>query len=154
MKRPVPPRRQGARGFLLLEVLVAVLIFAIGVLALVGLQAASIRQSGDAKFRADATLLANDLIGRMWVADRTFASLSANFATGGAGFNQWLANARTTLPGVDVENTTVTINPVAAGGPASAAPGLPSSLVTVVLSWRPPNEPATVHNVTVVTQIK
>lgn len=54
------------RGTILLEVLVSVLILALGVLSIVGLQAAAIRNTTDAKFRSDAGFLANHTISRMW----------------------------------------------------------------------------------------
>lgn len=148
----VPRRRHAEGGFLLLEVLVALLIFAIGVLSLVGLQVASVRQSGDAKFRADATLLADDLIGRMWVGDRSFANLSANYVEGGTEYENWMPAVRAALPDVDTEPPEVTIESVP-GGPLGTEP---SSRVTVVISWKLPTEPEDDprHTVTVVTQIK
>lgn len=54
------------RGFVLLEVLVALLIFAFGVLGIVGLQAAMTKAQTGAKLRGDAALLAQELIGTMW----------------------------------------------------------------------------------------
>ncbi len=53
-------------GVVLLEALVALLIFSMGVLALVGLQAAMIKNTGDSKFRAEASLIAQKRIGVMW----------------------------------------------------------------------------------------
>ncbi|WP_298828849.1 hypothetical protein [uncultured Piscinibacter sp.] len=136
---------------MLLEALIAILIFSLGVLALVGLQTVSIKQSSEAKYRADAVLLANELIGQMWVGNRSFANLSANFATGGPEYNAWLARITdgNMLPGV--ADNPPTVDPVAAG-PA----GDPSTLVTVRVNWKAPNEPAAdpVHFVTVVAQIK
>jgi type IV pilus assembly protein PilV len=44
---------------MLLEALIAILIFSFGILGLVGLQANAINLSTDAKYRADAALLAN-----------------------------------------------------------------------------------------------
>lgn len=55
---------------MLLEGLIAVVIFSLGVLAIVGLQAATLRQTTDAKYRVDASFLANQSIGLMW-ADRS-----------------------------------------------------------------------------------
>ena len=52
---------------MLLEALVAILIFSIGILAMVAMQAVAIKQTGDANYRTRATLLANRLIGQMWV---------------------------------------------------------------------------------------
>ena len=65
---------------MLLEALIAILIFSLGVLALVGLQTVSIRQSSEAGYRAEALMFANEIIGQMWVDNRSFANLSANYA--------------------------------------------------------------------------
>lgn len=54
------------RGTILLEVLVSVLILALGVLSIVGLQAAAIRSTTEAKMRADASFIANRTISSMW----------------------------------------------------------------------------------------
>jgi type IV pilus assembly protein PilV len=64
------PNSRPQRGVMLLEVLIALLIFALGVLGLVGLQARAARDSSQTKYRADATLLANDLLGQMWLTSR------------------------------------------------------------------------------------
>lgn len=57
---------RGAAGFMLIESLVAMAIFAVGILALVGLQARMTAHMGDAKYRAEAALLVDQLIGTMW----------------------------------------------------------------------------------------
>jgi type IV pilus assembly protein PilV len=156
MKPQQPMRRARPKeaGFMLFEVLVAILIFAIGVLSLVGLQVASIKESGKAKYRTDATLLANELIGRMWVTDRSFANLSAQFESAGPGaaYTAWLPAVQAALPGVAANPPVVTVESVPAGG----AGGTPSSLVTVTLSWKAPTEPAAdpPSSLTVVTRIK
>jgi type IV pilus assembly protein PilV len=54
------------QGVVLLEALVAVLIFSMGVLALVGLQAAMVKNTSDAKYRADASFIAQQRIGLIW----------------------------------------------------------------------------------------
>ncbi len=119
-------------GVILIEALVAILIFSIGILALVGLQATAIKQSTDARYRTEAAALANELIAEMWVSDRTTATLITNFATGGPRYNAWVLNrVAPTLPGGIAP--TVTID--AAG---TAIPGR----VLVTIQWRAPNEPA------------
>jgi len=55
------------RGFTLIEILVSLLVFAFGVLALVGLQSTAVRFSTDAQQRADATFLADQLLGRLLI---------------------------------------------------------------------------------------
>lgn len=59
---------------MLVEVLVAVLIFSLGILAVIGLQAVAVTNVSDAKYRADASLIANQLIGQMWVDQGNLAS--------------------------------------------------------------------------------
>lgn len=136
--------RSPQAGFLLLEVLVSILIFAIGVLSIVGLQVNSVRQSSAAKYRTDASLLANDVIGRMWVTDRSVTALSTNFSTGGPQYNAWLANVEDALPGAAATPPQITFD--------AAQPGL----VTVSIFWKAPSEPAgdPAHKLTVVTRIK
>ena len=59
-----PPASQ--KGIVILEALIALLVFSFGILALVGLQAAMIKNTSDNKYRADASFLAQERIGRMW----------------------------------------------------------------------------------------
>lgn len=138
-------------GSMLIEAMVGILIFSMGILAIVGLQAASIKMSSDAKYRADASLLANQLIGQMWTSDR--ALLQTDFVSpNGASYVAWLGAAQTpangtvraTLPGVtDTANLpTVTIDV--------------NNVVTITLNWRLPNEaPGTpAHKYTATTQIR
>lgn len=54
------------RGIALLEALVAILLFSLGVLALIGLQGAMIKNTSESKFRADASYIAQQWIGMMW----------------------------------------------------------------------------------------
>ena len=51
---------------MLLEVLVSVLIFSFGVLALVGLQGSMTRAQTEAELRAEASFMANEALGLMW----------------------------------------------------------------------------------------
>lgn len=52
-------------GFTLLEVLVTILIVAIGLLGLAGMQTAGLRNNNDAYMRSQATLMAYDMADRM-----------------------------------------------------------------------------------------
>ena len=54
------------QGSALLEGLIAVLIFSFGILALVGLQANSMRIATESKMRIDASYIANQQLGLMW----------------------------------------------------------------------------------------
>jgi len=154
--------RRGAgqqHGFMLLEVLVAILIFAVGILGLVGLQANAVQQSGMAKYRADASLLANELIGQMWSGARDFTTLQTQFDSdnGGAGYIAWRDRVAGTLPQVssipplvDVQQ----VNPLPASAPGTGV--TPSSRVTVTVRWRMPSDTVAdpIRNYTMVTEIR
>lgn len=66
-RTPLPPRGQQQAGVALLEVLVAVLLFSLGILGLIGLQARAISFSADAEDRNRAALLANEVATLMWI---------------------------------------------------------------------------------------
>lgn len=54
-------------GVVLLEGMIAIAIFAFGVLAVVGMQASTARAASDAKYRVDASFLVNQAIGEIWL---------------------------------------------------------------------------------------
>lgn len=54
-------------GVLLIEVMIAMLIFSFGLLGLAGLQAVSSQNSANAEERTRASMLANDIVSIMWV---------------------------------------------------------------------------------------
>jgi type IV pilus assembly protein PilV len=53
-------------GAVLLEALIAVLIFSFGILAISGLQAAMVKNTTDSNYRAEANYLVQQQVGRMW----------------------------------------------------------------------------------------
>ena len=142
-------------GFMLLEALVAILIFSIGIITVMSLQATSIKLTSDAKYRTDATLLANRLIGQMWVSGGTLTALKADFETGGVTYNTWLSevSSRDGLPGVMAAtgSTVSTLPLVEVVDTAGATAGQ----VTVTLFWRTPEMLLTQpgHRHVVVSQI-
>jgi type IV pilus assembly protein PilV len=58
-------RRSAQAGFSLIEVLVTVVVLAIGLLGLAGLQINGLRYTHSAYFRSQATILAEDILDRM-----------------------------------------------------------------------------------------
>lgn len=164
--------RKQQSGVMLLEALIAILIFSLGILGVVGMQASAIAASRDAKYRSDASLLANDLIGQMWSATRDGVSLQNNFQ-GSAGFvtafaendparcsdrpgsdglaycrwfNNQVVNA---LPGALLNPPQVTVVP---GNPAGGLLPQTASTVTVRLRWMAPGD-AVAHAYTLIVQI-
>lgn len=142
------PRHQA--GATLLESLVAILIFSFGLLGLIGLQAASIKNTAEAKYRADAAFLANQIIGEMWADNIANLASYAHRPTGGgcaptgtasgnAKVTTWLANINATLPGAASTKQQIVVNAA-------------NNLVTVTICWLPAQE-ATPSNFVTVAQI-
>jgi type IV pilus assembly protein PilV len=128
MNQPLPARQQ--RGAMMLEALIGILIFSTGILALVGMQALSIKYVSDAKYRADASFLANQVIADMWVHRATLA----NYAYTGSGtvpseISGWVTSVQNALPGA------ATNLPIIAVDTTTGA-------VSVTVRWRPPNADA------------
>jgi type IV pilus assembly protein PilV len=141
------------RGVMLIEGLIAILIFSLGVLAMVGLQAASINHSSQAKYRIDASFVANKLISQMWV--DTNANMNA-YATGGAKFTTWKTQELEAYLPPGRSNATVTVTPFAATQQLiPGAPPVTGYNVVVTIQWRGPNEADSVaaHSYQVEAQI-
>jgi len=58
--------KSSQQGMMLLEAMIAVVVFSFGILALVGLQAAMLKNTASSKFRSDASYIAQKLVGQMW----------------------------------------------------------------------------------------
>ncbi|MEF8698214.1 MAG: hypothetical protein V5B33_02625 [Candidatus Accumulibacter sp. UW20] len=150
---------------MLLEALIAVLIFSLGILSLVALQATSIQLASDAKYRVDASLLADKLIGQMWASGGTAENLKASFERGGAAYQTWLdsdVKATASLPGIvadDDDNKStlpsveVKVHGVDPDYPVRP-PGASAATVTVTIYWRTPQmRPDDRHRHVVTSQI-
>ncbi len=137
------------QGAVLLEALVAILLFSMGILALVGLQAASISNTSSAQYRAEAAYLVDQIMSGMWASgtEANLATFACNPCTAGAGGNattqQWAGEVQNRLPG---------------SGGAAPAPSIVfgaapnANRVTVTVSWKAPNDPAA-HSYQMTSQI-
>lgn len=126
IRRRGAPRRASS-GVMLIEALVGILIFALGVLSIVGLQASMTKVQTSSKFRGDASYLANGLLGTMWADDIT-NNLAKYTAAGCANYapcNDWNTKVAAALPGGALAVTTDAAN-----------------TVTVTINWTVPNEGA------------
>jgi type IV pilus assembly protein PilV len=118
------------RGVVLLEALIAILIFSMGVLSLVGLQATMIKNSTDSKYRAEASFIAQQRIGMMWSDPGNAAS-----------YVESNTDISALLPG-----GTRTVYPTVSKAIAIAAP--PTEFV-VSVTWMLPGEPQHTYSTTV-----
>jgi len=149
---PTTQRRQG--GVMLLEALIAILIFSIGILAIVGMQATAMKAVTDARSRSEAALYANQLLAQIW----TDSSNADQYAYAGAGtpptrLTGWynavtgVTDPKRGLPGASTTKPKVTISSFTAGKGAT---------VKIEVFWQSPEEatqglPA--HNYTVLAAV-
>ena len=131
-----------AGGFLL-EALIGVLIFSFGILGIVGLQAASLRHTGESEYRAEAIYLANSLISKMWTDDPAVLKAKYDSTVGGAGYVTFKADVAS-LPGGAANLPIVLIDPAA---PVPQSPSVQGHVVLVSVFWKIAGDPA-VHNYT------
>ena len=131
MTAAASPRRQ--HGAFLLEALVAVLIVALGILGLVGLQARAMQDTDESQYRSEAAFLATDVISQMWTSNQT--SLVADFennATAGSPYDNFKTLVQRRLPGATLQDPDITVTP--RGGTASFGYD-----VLVTIYWQPPS---------------
>lgn len=139
-------------GSVLLEALISILIFSIGILALIGMQATAINGVSDSKYRSTAGFLADQMVGTIWanrlassavsasnvmaaIPDSSFSCNPCGVSGGNAYTNAWAANSvATALP----------------KGNASIA--IAGAAVTVSIGWQAPKDTAA-HSHVVVTYI-
>jgi Tfp pilus assembly protein PilV len=133
---------------MLLEVLVSALLFALGCIALLGLQAKELHHSETDEYRAEAIHFANAYIAQMWASPSQASEFKDKFGDGGDSyetFRKSVMNANTGIPGalkpvVEIDN---------AGN--TSVNGLN---VMVQIQWVDPSDKSgSVHDVTEVTTI-
>lgn len=110
------------RGIALLESLIALLIFSMGILAIAGLQGFMLKGTSEAKNRSDASVIAQRRVAMMWTdAKPTSAELSAAYAEVDTAVPELPNGLRTTAFSAAVPDE-----------------------VTVTVTWQSPGEPT--HN--------
>jgi type IV pilus assembly protein PilV len=117
--------RSTQKGIMLLEALIGLLIFSIGILALIAMQSVAISQVRDANYRTTASMLADRMMGELTVIRTTTGANSTIYTTKLA---QWQIDVAAALPrgAITVTPTTSTIN---------------NSLqdIRIVVRWQAPN---------------
>jgi type IV pilus assembly protein PilV len=136
--------RRFQTGSAVIEGLTAITVFSVGILGLIGLQANVLEHNSQAQYRAEASYLAEEIIG-LATADALNADCytvpaagSCANATAGQAAVDWAARVQTALPGADA--TPPKVERTADG------------TFTVTIQWKRENED-TSHNYVSVTNI-
>lgn len=129
------------RGSSLLEGLLAIILFSIGLLSLLMLLSATLIESSNARYRIEASLLINDLVSHMWIGDHSLNGLKTRYAdTTSTDYQSWFTSVSNRLPGVSAKANTPQITIDNARN------------VTVTLRWQVPGD-STSHQMIVQTLI-
>ena len=125
-------RMKSQAGVMLIEALIGILIFSIGILALIGMQATAVRNTADARYRSEASFLATEVIGRMWIDIANLGNFDKDFGAF-APRDDWETKVSKMLPGVDLAGATrptIEVDTV-------------TGEVTVTVFWQQPGETGT-----------
>lgn len=157
--------RNAQRGFFLIEAMVAILIFALGVLGLVAMGSTAVASQSDAQYRTDAASLADAIAGQIALGlDRTGATpavVAANKATSLAAFAHQPGGAACAYTGAATgdANLLTLLNRAAAMPGAGAAtqqilvnPAGNFNRVEITLCWKTASDGAWRHH-TLVTYV-
>lgn len=133
---PTPSSAHASQtGVALIEVLVSILLFSLGILGLIGLQTRAISLSVDAEDRNRAALIANNIATTMWIT-RTVA---IDPAAGSPSWNDRASNPQAGgLPGGSITITT----------PAGTA-----NTADILITWRPPQRAASEQDSRLTTRV-
>jgi len=129
---------------MLLEALLGILIFSLGILAVVGMQAMAVKTVAESKYRMDAGFLANEIIGDMWVNRSNLPTYAYAGGTPPPVLATWAAKVESALPGAAANPPVIAIDA--------------ANTVTVTISWQHPEEanlspPPPPHQYRVITSI-
>jgi type IV pilus assembly protein PilV len=102
--------RSREQGVMLVEALIAILIFSIGILAVVGMQSVALKNATESKNRSEAAFLAQELMAQMWIDQNIAAGINtsnvkaANYGYPGTGtvpprLTDWVNRVNQKLPG-------------------------------------------------------
>ena len=120
-------------GVMLIEALIGILIFSIGILALIGMQGQAIRNTTDARYRSEASFLATEVIGRMWIDIANLPKFDNDYASAFAARDDWATKVAATMPGVDLAGAT---------RPTIELDAVTNEVVVTVI-WQQPGETVT-----------
>ncbi|GGA08490.1 hypothetical protein [Dyella caseinilytica] len=133
------------RGFVLIDALVAIVIFSIGIVGLVELQASAIQMTNAASYRLNAAMFADQVIAQMWAydPDQLSSDYVGSHGNGGTKYMTWLSSIDCTstshatgcLPGIPANPPSIQVvqQPITNSSNNQYQ-------VTVTVNWRAPGD--------------
>lgn len=129
--RTIVPFKFAQHGIVMLDALIAVVIFSIGIVGMITLQGQAVNLASAAKYRTDAAMMAEQVVGQMWASNNATAGvLATNFnSPSGVAYKTWAATVQSATRGL----------PGAAGLPPTIVVD-GNNQVTVTVFWQAPND--------------
>jgi type IV pilus assembly protein PilV len=118
-------QRSGQQGVMLIEALIAILLFSTGILAMIAMQGLAISYSADAKYRSDAAFFANELLGQIWVDRGNLANYVYPGGTAPA-LATWKGKIDGSLPGTAANPPVINVDAL-------------TGAVDITIRWQAPN---------------
>ncbi|GEM_PF-204963 len=159
------PFKDAQQGSILLESLIAFLIFSMAILGVIGLQATTINNTLEARYRTDAAFLSNQILAQIWTdplvipasgvmpasygIDLSYACAACTSVNGNLKTQKWvrqIQGSNVQLPFLPMVSDTVN-QPSIIIDPAT-------NKVTITLNWSSPQNAAVVHNYTTTTDVQ
>jgi type IV pilus assembly protein PilV len=100
-----PATNSSQQGVVIIEAMIAILIFSVGVLGIVGMQASMVKNTSESQYRSEASYIAQQRIGQLWVAPD---SLPADGSVTNTNISTQLPNGTMTITRVG-DRYTITI---------------------------------------------
>ena len=154
--------RRQQQGVTLIESMIAILIFSMGILALVGMYSSAVSRTTDSQYRIEAANHANRILGLIWAnVDRSTAANLTNTLTA---FQHNPGGANCSFSGAASADAAVTQWATAITAAGTGLPGASAATnqilvdtanfnrVTVTICWRAPGD-TSAHRHVVVTNI-
>lgn len=146
---------RAARGIVLIDALVAIVIFSICIVGMVSLQASAVTMTSGANYRINAAMLTDQVIAQMWgdTSSVLIGDFQGSNGSGGTKYTSWASaidcgstNPSTNcLPGAKANPPSIAITTTSASRPNDYQ-------VTVTVYWKAPDDPNT-HQYVAITQI-
>lgn len=130
-------------GSMILEAMIAILIFSMGILGLVGMQATAINSASDAKYRSTAGFLANQIIGTVWATRQNVNIASASNVIAANPDPTFACNPCNTTQGNPYTQAWAASGVAAQLPQGTASIAINGAQVIVTVQWTPPKQTAT-----------
>ena len=118
-------KNKSQKGFYTIEAIVAIIIVMVGIVGITRVQSYSISTMSDAHYRANASYLADSLIGQMWLDKK---NINKYATSGNTEYDNWLNELKSSLPGVADNAPVITITDSGT-----------SKIVNIIIKWKNPS---------------